>query len=99
MVARVKTTSRTMPKKTSSEAPAVCSLCAERPSEGHLYVSYSPYEKPKPPPKYSDPPRMERGWSLFLPVCGECCRKSVSFEVKMDLGVKSQDRTWGHVEK
>lgn len=42
---------------------------------------------------------MDRGWSLFLPVCGACCRKSVSFEVKMDLGVKSQDRAWGHVDR
>lgn len=88
-----------MPKKTSSEeAPPLCSLCGEKPAEGILHVSYDPYEKPKPPPKYSDPIRMNRGWRLYLPVCGPCCRESFRFKVSTEILVKSERGAWGHLD-
>jgi hypothetical protein len=83
-------------KKEPADQPPNCSVCDERPSDGSLYVSFNPHQRPeKRERKYSDPPRMDRGWSLHVPICGVCVRASVSVGVKLDL--KNEKGTWGHV--
>lgn len=87
---------RGRPKKTA-ETPPSCAICDERPADGSLYVSFSPYPRERARErKYGDPPAMDRGWSLHLPICGACVRASVSVGVKVD--VKNEKGTWGHVD-
>ena len=77
-----------------------CAICDERDADGSLYVSYSPFADQRDaarPRKYDDPPAMNRGWSLHLPVCGSCVRASVSVGVKMEL--KNEKGTWTHVSR
>ncbi len=84
--------------KTPAEIPPNCTVCDERPAEGTLYVSYSPYAEQREserPRKYNDPPTMQRGWSLHLPICGKCVRRSISVGVKMEL--KNEKGAWAHV--
>jgi hypothetical protein len=83
-------------KKEPVEAPPSCSVCDERPADGSLYVSFSPYARERARErKYGDPPAMDRGWNLHLPICGVCVRASVSLGVKLDL--KNEKGTWGHL--
>lgn len=82
-------------KKDPVEQPPNCSVCDERPADGSLYVSFSPYSQKTREPKYGDPPAMDRGWSLHLPICGVCVRASVAVGVKLDL--RNEKGTWGHV--
>lgn len=84
--------------KEHAEAPPRCAVCDERPADGSLYVSYSPYAEQREsakPRRYDDPPVMNRGWSLHLPVCSPCVRASVSVGVKMEL--RNEKGTWAHV--
>ena len=85
-------------RKESKETPPNCAICDDRPADGSLYVSFSPYAEERAssrPRKYDDPPLMNRGWSLHLPTCGVCVRASVSVGVKMEL--KNEKGTWGYV--
>jgi len=82
------------------ETPPSCAVCDARPADGTLYVNYTPFEEQREsmrPRKYDDPPPMQRGWSLHLPICGGCVRASVSVGVKMEL--RNEKGTWGHVAK
>lgn len=83
-----------------AELPPVCAICGERPADGSLYVSYSAYAEQREsarPRKYDDPPPLNRGWSLHLPVCAPCVRASVSVGVKMEL--KNEKGTWAHLDR
>jgi len=89
---------RTKKSKELTETPPSCSVCDERLADGSLYVSFSPFAEQREslrPRKYDDPPAMNRGWSLHLPICGPCVRASVSVCVKMEL--KNEKGTWAHI--
>lgn len=87
-----------MKKKAPVETPPNCAICDERPADGSLYVSYSPFTELREsmkPRRYDEPAPINRGWSLHLPACVACIRASVSVGVKMDL--KNDKGTWAHV--
>lgn len=82
-------------KKRAAEVPPKCSSCGTREADGSLFINYEPYDRERRR-EHDDPPRMKRGWSLHLPMCGTCVRSCVKVGVKLD--VRSEDRTWGHVD-
>jgi hypothetical protein len=87
-------------KKTAepTEPLPSCAVCDARPADGTLYVNYSPFVEQREsarPRKYDDPPAMQRGWSLHLPICGPCVRASVSVGIKMEL--RNEKGTWAHM--
>lgn len=86
---------KTRKAKAPTETPPNCACC-ERPADGSLYISFSPY-KDDPIGRYGDPPKMDRSWSVHMPICGDCVRRSVQVNVKLDL--KDASRAYGTVDK
>jgi hypothetical protein len=86
-----------MPKKKSTvEPPPSCATCG-KPAVASLYVRFEPYEEARLPAKerYNER-RIDRGWSIHLPICTACSHSCVSIGVKLD--VKHEERVWAHLD-
>lgn len=83
-------------KKPANEKPK-CASCNERDAHGSLYIRYDPYDEQLLNSKdRHDPGRIDRGFSLHLPICGVCCKRSFKIDLKLDI--KSERNTWGHLD-
>jgi hypothetical protein len=88
-----------MPRKKSiEELPPTCAACADRPADGSLYLNFAPYDHKPREYKYGESLPIDRGWSLHLPMCAPCVKKTVGLKLDVQLDLKDAGRVWGHVD-
>lgn len=84
-------------KKQQPDTDPMCASCNERKATGTLFITFDPFEQQrmKPEDRFSST-RIERGFRLHMPICGECCKKSCKVSLHLDL--KTDQNVWGSVD-